>query len=51
MSGNDLFTAGRPIYIQLYEKLRKEIADGVYPYGSRFPSKRITAERSPSVPI
>lgn len=45
MNGNDLFSAGRPIYIQLYEKLRKEITDGIYPFGSRFPSKRILAER------
>ena len=32
-------------YLELYEKLRGEIADGVYPFGSRFPSKRAIADR------
>lgn len=34
------------IYLQLYEKLRDEITRGVYPFGTRFPSKRITAEEN-----
>ncbi|MBQ3921295.1 MAG: PLP-dependent aminotransferase family protein, partial [Firmicutes bacterium] len=32
-------------YLELYEKLRGEIADGLYPFGSRFPSKRTIADR------
>ncbi len=31
-------------YLSLYEKLRQQITDGLYPYGARFPSKRVTAE-------
>lgn len=30
-------------YLQLYEQLRKDIAEGVYKYGSKLPSKRIMA--------
>lgn len=32
-------------YLQLYEELRKDIIGGVYPYGSRLPSKRLLADR------
>lgn len=34
----------RPAYIQLYELLRKDIVEKVYPYGSKLPSKRVIAE-------
>lgn len=34
------------IYLNLYEKLRESITGGVYPYGSRFPSKRTCAEEN-----
>ncbi len=30
----------KPLYLTLYEKLREEITAGVYPYGTRLPSKR-----------
>ncbi|MBQ9309140.1 MAG: PLP-dependent aminotransferase family protein [Clostridia bacterium] len=33
-------------YLEIYEKLRKQITEGVYPYGSRMPSKRVTAEEN-----
>ncbi len=33
-------------YLQLYEMLRQEIASGVYPTGSKLPSKRLMAEES-----
>lgn len=33
-------------YLQLYEQLRQDIVTGVYPYGSRLPSKRLIAEES-----
>lgn len=36
----------KPIYISVYEEIRKEITDGVYPYGSRLPSRRIYAEKN-----
>lgn len=40
----------KPAYIQLYEQLRKDIADGVYPYKTKLPSKRlISAETGISV--
>ncbi|MCQ2565483.1 MAG: PLP-dependent aminotransferase family protein [Clostridia bacterium] len=32
-------------YLKLYEDLRKDIVNGVYPYGSRLPSKRLLAEK------
>ncbi len=32
------------IYLKIYEQLKKEIIAGVYPYGSRLPSKRTLAE-------
>ncbi len=39
--------AGRvPAYIQLYRELREDIVKGVYPFGSRLPSKRTLAEES-----
>lgn len=33
-------------YLQLYEKLRQDIVDGVFPYGSKLPSKRFLAEET-----
>ena len=33
-------------YLQLYEDLRKDIMNGVYPYGSRLPSKRVLSEKA-----
>lgn len=35
-----------PLYIQLYEHLKKDIVNGIYPYGHKLPSKRIMAEES-----
>ena len=32
-------------YLQLYEELRNGIISGVYPYGSRLPSKRLLSEK------
>ncbi|MCR4740749.1 MAG: PLP-dependent aminotransferase family protein [Lachnospiraceae bacterium] len=32
-----------PAYLQLYQYLRNDIIKGIYPYGSRLPSKRIIA--------
>ncbi len=32
-----------PAYQRLYQKIRNEIVDGIYPYGSRLPSKRTVA--------
>lgn len=37
---------GKSAYIQLYEQLRKDIVNGVYPYGTKLPSKRILAEET-----
>ena len=36
--------SGKPAYLQVYEQLRADIIDGVYPYGGRLPSKRLLAE-------
>ena len=33
-------------YLQLYEQLRKDIVTGIYPYGTKLPSKRILAEET-----
>ncbi len=37
---------GKAAYLQLYEHLRRDITAGVYPYGSRLPSKRLLAEET-----
>lgn len=42
---NDIFSAERPIYLQLYERLRDDIIAGVFPYESRYLSKRVIADR------
>lgn len=34
---------GEPVYLQLYRALRQDIVGGVYPYGTRLPSKRLLA--------
>ena len=34
----------KPAYVQLYEALREDITAGLFPYGSRLPSKRLLAE-------
>ena len=34
----------KPIYLQLYEQIRKDIVNKVYPFGSKLPSKRTVAE-------
>lgn len=33
-----------PIYLQLYQQLRRDIIAGIYPYNSKLPSKRLLAE-------
>lgn len=35
-----------PLYLSIYEEIRKEITEGVYAYGSKLPSRRSYAERS-----
>ena len=35
-----------PAYLQLYGFLKADIAEGTYPYGSRLPSKRTTADET-----
>lgn len=35
-----------PEYIRLYEKFKKEITNGAYPYGAKLPSKRDTAAKN-----
>ncbi|MCR4751576.1 MAG: PLP-dependent aminotransferase family protein [Eubacterium sp.] len=39
-------TAQAPAYIQLYRHFVNDIMAGVYPYGSRIPSKRVIAEET-----
>ncbi len=34
----------KPVYVQLYEALREDITAGLFPYGSRLPSKRLLSE-------
>lgn len=36
--------AQKPVYLQLYEHLRGDIISGVYPCGSRLPSKRLLSD-------
>ena len=35
-----------PAYIQLYTKVRDDIINGIYPYGSKLPSKRTISSDS-----
>lgn len=35
-----------PAYIQLYRHLVKDITDGIYPYGTKLPSKRVIADET-----
>ena len=43
-------TVQAPAYLQLYEQLRRDIAQGIYPHGTKLPSKRtIAAETGVSV--
>ena len=37
-------TENTPAYLQLYKQVREDIVKGIYPYGSKLPSKRIIAE-------
>ncbi len=39
-------TSQTPAYLQLYRLFAHDIAAGVYPYGSRLPSKRVIAEET-----
>ena len=34
----------KPAYIQLYEQVREDIVEGIYPYGKKLPSKRLVAD-------
>lgn len=34
----------KPMYLELYEQIRKDIVNKVYPFGSKLPSKRTVAE-------
>lgn len=36
----------RPVYLQLYKHLRRDIIEGIYPYGSKLPSKRLLADET-----
>ncbi|MBQ7981565.1 MAG: GntR family transcriptional regulator [Oscillospiraceae bacterium] len=35
---------GSPAYLQLYKQLREDIVGGIYPFGTKLPSKRTIAE-------
>lgn len=38
--------SGKVAYLQLYEQLRKDIVNGIFPYGAKLPSKRLLAEEA-----
>ena len=39
-----------PLYMRLYKQLRDDIVNGVYPFGSKLPSKRlVSAETGVSI--
>lgn len=39
-------TSSAPAYLQLYRLFREDIVEGTYPYNTKLPSKRITAEET-----
>lgn len=38
--------SGKAAYLQLYELLRRDITGGIFPFGSKLPSKRLLAEET-----
>ena len=34
----------RPVYLQIYRQIRKDIIDGVYPFGTKLPSMRLLCD-------
>ena len=36
--------SGKSAYLQLYTQIRNDIVGGIYPYGTKLPSKRLIAE-------
>jgi GntR family transcriptional regulator/MocR family aminotransferase len=40
------FEQSKPVYLQLYEIIKKDIVDGVYKQGDKLPSKRIVSQES-----
>ena len=40
------YESDAPAYLRLYRRLRDDIVGGIYPYGSRLPSKRTVAEEA-----
>ncbi len=40
------FSSNVPAYMQLYQNMRSDILEGIYPYGAKLPSKRIAAEET-----
>ncbi|MBO5213963.1 MAG: PLP-dependent aminotransferase family protein [Clostridia bacterium] len=40
------FSSSTPAYMQLYQSFRDDIISGIYPYGTKLPSKRMAAEQS-----
>ena len=39
-------SSNKTAYMQLYEQMKKDIVGGIYPYGTKLPSKRLLAEES-----
>ena len=38
--------AMRPVYLQIYRQIKSDIVNGIYPYGTKLPSKRLLAEET-----
>ena len=39
-------TKKRPVYLQLYTYIRDDIVNGIYPYNTKLPSKRVLADQT-----
>lgn len=39
-------SSSKPAYLQIYNQLKKDIVNGVYPFGVKLPSKRVLSEES-----
>lgn len=39
-------SAAKSAYLQLYEQLREDIVNGIYPFGQKLPSKRLIADET-----
>ena len=38
--------SSRPVYMQIYRQIKEDIINGIYPYNTKLPSKRLLADET-----